>query len=643
MPKRHTNNSKEGAPSKRLTPEDAHETPMDEAFALSLTKAVFGRRPSVFEKSGIQYIVKMRLKPQPTTLGFLSHMETSHPQSKAKFAAVWKSLKDFFDPDNDTAYSEFRVMVDTQALVEAFQGERYIEHGDPTQPGPSAASASVGSRSDRITRSRSSVASSSVGSILSTSGLTTRSRPSVASSPVGSILSTSDRTTRSRPSVASSSVGSILTSTSDLTTRSQPSVVSSSVGSKISTASRLTTRSRSSGYSTRSSSSSSSNSTLSEGAISKMRSEYDTNFAAFKGEPWNLASGTCVDDIVGQYVCGLIKESALHSFVVDFPTTVINLFQSPEDKEALSKVLMKKGWGAKLTNPAEEAFVRRYNKEPAKVVEVLSHGWSVAGEGDDAQVPDTLFCQSVHLALHHIYVVYSNHQFTLPEKAPESFYVHTLWGFIGMLFLQDKNFSFRTGEAHSYASFLRKNKGRKPEESVRQAVGRKVDGLVISRSAALELCVMEAASKDAGPFDTKALGDTRKISKVLKDSFDAICAKATKDISSELAVFGLRIAGRSLTFYAMRRLQGRLYQLCTDGTVSFPLQWDESTSMTILTIVASMIALRKRVSDMNDKVKEWVGLSFEILDASDRTSPPSTLTTPPGSPRLSPRPSPLSL
>ncbi|KAG0255590.1 hypothetical protein DFQ27_006181 [Actinomortierella ambigua] len=557
MPKRHINNSREGAPSKRLTPEDAHETPMDEAFALSLTKAVFGRRPSVYEKSGIQYIVKMRLNPQPTTLGFLSHMETSHPQSKAKSAAVWKSLKDFFNPDNDTAYSEFQVMVDTQALVKAFQGERYIEHSDATQPGSSAASASV--------------------------------------------------------------------------------------ISKLSSKSGLTARSRSSGDSSRSSSNSSSHSTLSAGAISKMRSEYDVNFAAFKGEPWSLASGTCVDDIVGQYVRGLVKESALHSFVIDFPTTVLNLFQSPEDKEALSKVLMKKGWGAKLTNPAEEAFVRRYNKEPAKVVEVLSHGWSVAGEGDDAQVPDTLFCQSVHLALHHIYVVYSNHQFTLPEKAPESFYVHTLWGFIGMLFLQDKNFSFRTAEAHSYASFLRKNKGRKPEESARQAVGRKVDGLVISRSAALELCVMEAASKDAGPFDTKALGDTRKISKVLKDSFDAICAKATKDISSELVVFGLRIAGRSLTFYTMRRLEGRLYQLCTDGTVSFPLQWDESTSMTILTIVASMIALRKRISETNDKVKEWVGLSFEILDASDRTSPPSTLTTPPGSPRLSPRPSPSSL
>jgi hypothetical protein len=514
---------------------------------------VFGRRPTRFEKSCAQYIVDMRLNPQPTTIGFLTQMQATHPLSQAKFADVWRRLKDFFDPVNDTAYSGLQEMINIQALVEAFQREQYIQDGNSIQPAPNVA-------------------------------------------PAPAILeprSTSDHSASSRTSGD--------------------------------TASRI--------------SNTTSHSTLSAEAISKMRAEYDDNFAAFKSEAWKLASGACVDDIVGQYVRDLNKESALHSFVIDFPTTILNLFPNPDDKVALTEVLEERSWGEKFTNSTEEAYIRGYNKEPLKLVEVLSQGWPIACE-DGAQSPDILFCQSVHLALHHIYVVYNNYQFTLPEEAPESFYAHTLWGFISMLFLQDKAFIFRTAEVHSHASFLRKNKDRKVEGTTRQAVGRKVDGLVISRSTLLELCVIEMARKDAGPNDTKALRDTRKLSKVLKDSFDAICMKSTKDISSELSVFGLRIASRSITFYTMRKLDGRLYQLCNDGTVSFPLQWDEENTVTILTMVASIVALRKRMSEMNNKVKEWVRQSFEMLNMSNHVSPPPTLTTPPGSPRLLPRPSP---
>lgn len=53
----------------------------------------------------------------------------------------------------------------------------------------------------------------------------------------------------------------------------------------------------------------------------RMKFEYDQNFTACQGEVWKLPSGVCVDDIVTEYVRTLSKGSALHSFVIDLPTT----------------------------------------------------------------------------------------------------------------------------------------------------------------------------------------------------------------------------------------------------------------------------------------------------------------------------------
>ncbi|KAF9960795.1 hypothetical protein BGZ65_011708 [Modicella reniformis] len=428
----------------------------------------------------------------------------------------------------------------------------------------------------------------------------------------------------------------------DEPTQPEPSTAPAPAISDPSTASASTTRSQVS-ISNTNSSSSSSNSTLSARAIMRMKIEYDQNFAIFQGEAWKLPSGACVDDIVGQYVRALIKESALHSFVIDLPTIILDLFSDPEDKAALTEALVKReGERTKLVNTTEEAYLRLYDKAPAKIKEMLSQGWQRVCESED-QVPEEVFRESIHLAFHHIYVVYRNNQFKLPEEASESFYLQTLWGVFNTLILCDETLIFRPAEVHSQASSLRKNKDRKAEGTTKQAVGRKVDGLIVSTSTLLELCVLEAARKDAGPNGTKALSDTRKMAKVMKDSFDTICARANTDISSFLVVYGIRIAGASMTFYSMRKRPGRFYQMANDGTVSFPIQWDRSTTITILTIISSVMALRKRISDMAKQVTEWTALSFELLDTSSRSSIPQTLNTPPGSPRLTPRPSPTSI
>ncbi|KAG0231742.1 hypothetical protein B0O80DRAFT_532385 [Mortierella sp. GBAus27b] len=384
------------------------------------------------------------------------------------------------------------------------------------------------------------------------------------------------------------------------------------------------------------STSSGSDSTLSAGAVVRMKTEYDQNYADFKEEAWTLPSGACVDEIVAKYVRSLNKESSLHSFVIDNPAIILDLFADPGDKAVLENVLVKReGERPKMTNAQEEIYLSLYNKGPAEVKELLSNGWRNLGESE-VLVPE-VFRESIHLALLLIHAVYQNNQFKLPDDTSESFFLQTVWGVINYLFLCDDTLKFRPAEVHSHASSLRKNKDRESEDTAKQAAGRKVDGLISSNSTLLELCVIEAVQKDAGPNSIKALSDTRKLAKVLKDTFDAICARANTDIRSLLTVYGIRISGPSITYYSFRKRRGRFYQMAIDGTAAFPPQWNEKTTITMLTVIASIMAFRRRISEMAENVTGWTTQSFELLDPWNRPSMPSTLTTPPGSPRLAPR------
>ncbi|KAF9944900.1 hypothetical protein BGZ72_001855 [Mortierella alpina] len=546
---------KEHPRSKSRTPKSSTDEEIDEIFAARLTETVFGHRKTRLEECAVQYLVEMRLKPQPNVAGYLARVEAAHPHAKkATFGTVWNKLKQFFSSDDGLAYTlDIESMTNVQAFVEAFKAERFIQDHESNAPESST-------------------------------------------TPIPT---------------ASTSMAVL-----DVSTRSQ--------------ASRTPTNSSSSG------SSSSSISTLSAGAVVRMRAEYDENVAAFHGEAWMLPSGACVDDVVAQYVRTLNKESALHSFIIDFPTTILDLFSDPADKAALTEVLIKReGEFLKLVSTEEEAYLRLYDQAPNRIHETLSRGWKGVSESQE-QVSEG-YRESIHLALHLIYVVYRSNQFQLREEASESFFLHTLWGFISTLVQCDETLIFRSAEVHSQASSFRKNKDRRAEGTTRQAVGRKVDGLLLSASTLLELCVFEAARKDASSNGTKALTDTCKLAKVMKDCFDTICGKANTDISPHLVVYGVRIAGASLAFYSMRKRRGRFYQMVKDGTVSFPPKWDGTTTITILTIVASVMALKNRVSRMAKQVTEWTTLSFELLDTSNRASIPATLTTPPGSPRRSTR------
>ncbi|KAK3816664.1 MAG: hypothetical protein J3Q66DRAFT_441051 [Benniella sp.] len=406
-----------------------------------------------------------------------------------------------------------------------------------------------------------------------------------------------------------------------------------------STPSDTTSRSSARTRSSRQSSASSGSGSLGPAALERMRNEFDQNFSAFMGKPWTLSSGVSVDDLLAPYIHTLTKESTLHSFVIADVSGLLQLVSKDSDKEELRAVLVQReGERQPDLSSIEQSYLGRFDKKPDEVEELLGNGWNnVTPSPEVPDLPGFQFRKDVHFVLQYIYSAYEQTAFTLPTTQLESWFLRKLWGFLDH-FLNSKGvMDYQPGEVYLKASAWRKNKDRTLES--KQALGRKVDGVVLSCAVRLELCVLEAAPVDNGATGTKALTDTRKMSKCMKDMYDYIRSKSTTNIRDQLVVFGMRISASTITFYTLRQRQGRFYQLACDGCVSFPSMWVPSgrNTTSILTVVSLLLRFKVQMIEMADKIIGWTNgavLTPDIAINNDTWTP--TLTTPPSSPRLSP-------
>ncbi|KAF9970975.1 hypothetical protein BGZ65_010732, partial [Modicella reniformis] len=268
-----------------------------------------------------------------------------------------------------------------------------------------------------------------------------------------------------------------------------------------------------------------SNSKSSE-ALSKMRSEFLQNFSAFKGDPWKLPSGTNVDKRIAESVHDQVHESALHSFIIEDVADVIALFPSDEDQAALKAVVEERP-GEQLATlcSSEAAFLRLYDVSPGEMKILLKSGWGNMGS-TLSDLPDEDFRSLVHSCFDYIRRIYEMNDMSIPREESESWHMSKIWGFLNILFDGDTRLKHQPGEVLCDASAQRKNRTRRL--GIKCALGMKVDGLVLSSYTLLEICLIEAAKKDAGSTSTKAPTDTRKMAKAMKDMHDEIRLKASE-------------------------------------------------------------------------------------------------------------------
>ncbi|KAI8346706.1 hypothetical protein B0O80DRAFT_224562 [Mortierella sp. GBAus27b] len=377
-----------------------------------------------------------------------------------------------------------------------------------------------------------------------------------------------------------------------------------------------------------------SNSKSSE-ALSNMRSEFLQNFSAFKGDPWELPSGTNVDKRIAESLHDQVHESTLHSFIIEDVADVIALFPSDEDQAALKAVVEeRRGEQLETLSFSEATFLRLYDVSPGEMKNLLKSGWGTMGS-TLSDLPDEDFRSLVHTCFDYIQRIYEMNHMSIPREESESWYMSKIWGFLNILFDGDTRLKHQPGEVLCDASAQRKNRTRRLD--IKSALERKVDGLVLSSYTMQEICIIEAAKKDAGSTSTEALMDTLKMAKAMKDMHGEIRLKASRNIRSDLVTYGIRISGRSVTFYTLRQREGRFYQLCNEGTASFPAKWDSGgeTTKLIISVLEWLFVFRKDMSIMARNFPTWACGSAGVK-LSDRDHQAITLTTPVASPRLSP-------
>ncbi|KAG9073383.1 hypothetical protein KI688_001178 [Linnemannia hyalina] len=267
----------------------------------------------------------------------------------------------------------------------------------------------------------------------------------------------------------------------------------------------------------------------------------------------------------------------------------------------------------------------KYLSTPKATRSALSRGWFSSSEGDDALDEDQK--EWLFKAIHAIYTVYRCCAFHIPHEEKESWYMATLWSFLLPFLNEGNTLVYRPGEAVSEASVLRKNATRTLE--TRRVYGHKIDGLISSTMTRLEFGGIEAAKTDEGAQSTKALMDTRKMAKLLKDMHDCIVSK-TDDANAlhELETFGLQISRTKVTIYRLRkiRVDGPHYQLVNHGSYMFPLRL---AAAAIIRLLAALVALKKSMEEMDTKIAAWTipGVLFEhevLIQTLD--SPRSSIT-----------------
>ncbi|KAF9945946.1 hypothetical protein BGZ70_003479 [Mortierella alpina] len=437
----------------------------------------------------------------------------------------------------------------------------------------------------------------------------------------------------------------------------RPERAQSSLTTNRSLSTARTSSGRKSTSDSSSSSGSSSASQLSVGAIKRMRLEFEQHGSEFTPSAWTTPSGANADAVIAEHVLTLVAESPMHSYIITDPSTMLKLFVSEADRQAVAGVIKSCTSDATWSLPrSEEHYLSLYDRRPEDLKEMLDMGClGVMAEArarttdEGAPLPGRSFCSLVHRLVDQLFRVYERNKFQVQSRKSESWFRENLWAGLHDIFNVLDALNYEPGEIHCQASARRKNRDRESTQT-KQQVGRKADGLVSAVEPACELLIVEGANIDNGPQGTKAMTDTLKLAKMMKDMFDVILEKVSetihdesilKDARHKLATFGLRFSAGSLALYSLRKLpQGRYYVLECEGLLTFPAVWkkDGSNTSTVLTVISTLLALQHRLLQMAKLIEGWTKVSFSLpkpVGAGDRAWP-ATLSTPIMRPRNAP-------
>ncbi|KAG0225047.1 hypothetical protein B0O80DRAFT_430504 [Mortierella sp. GBAus27b] len=115
-----------------------------------------------------------------------------------------------------------------------------------------------------------------------------------------------------------------------------------------------------------------------------------------------------------------------------------------------------------------------------------------------------------------------------------------------------------------------------------------------------------------------------------------ISEKETRSIHDQLAIFGLRISGPTISVFTLRQRPGRFYQAAEEEPVSFLPIWLDGDTGSIIAIISRILRLRKVILAITTSVTTWTSsvINGQNLDthvdwiAHTMRCPQSLTTTP---------------
>ncbi|KAI7827155.1 hypothetical protein BC939DRAFT_501487 [Gamsiella multidivaricata] len=254
--------------------------------------------------------------------------------------------------------------------------------------------------------------------------------------------------------------------------------------------------------------------------------------------------------------------SSLHSFVLDTGNGSSLRALDHSDDQELAKSLHR------MERPTLPLWMKKeiakYALQPDALEEALSHGWahfSIDHSNDpDVPAPDALkkFQFRLYSTILTIWTLYRDHTEDLQQEQSEAFYALRVWNaLVDGLLKNVPDIKILRGERCSQSSSVRKNEDRDLES--KKALGRRIDGIFISRKSKLEFGVIEGNREREGATGTKTLMDTRKLAKLLKDMMNHIFQASLKldQLSTKIEMVGMLQSSLRVDFVSLDQIQGR--------------------------------------------------------------------------------------
>ncbi|CAG8466883.1 3832_t:CDS:2 [Scutellospora calospora] len=355
-------------------------------------------------------------------------------------------------------------------------------------------------------------------------------------------------------------------------------------------------------------------------------SSYEMSFQKIAEErKWHLSSGRNVEDVLYAYASKLEYEQPAHSFIIDTSDNNIkNLFTKTEWEEVIGT---NKKTAPAIDKVLVEHLLSYKKKSPLEMRTHIMKPWLNTTYNKEEHFD----FQYIHQVFSHLLDEYESSKNRLMQPHAEGWYAINVWSIlIDKTFLNIPDIELVRGETCSVASSNRKNDDEMYRiKGQRKALGHRIDGIFQNTVNDYEYGGIEVAKTCQGPHDRKYLGNSLKLTKLLKDIFHQQSSIVDYDetVVKKIEMVGLLHSRLQLQQFLMDFGGGSCLRLRKETTRNIPLHLGDVMELisTVISILQAKLRIQRCIGVLKNEPEDELFL-HEITQPSSRPStPPRTV------------------